>query len=106
MDIQSAFNSGLQGFQRASAGVTEATVNINRDTVNEQRIRNAERSADTDTAAQSAQATVQASQAVTQTPDRLQSLVQLNTETLNAEANVRSIRTADEMLGTLIDVKV
>lgn len=100
MDIQSAFSSGLQGFQRASAGVTEATVNINRETVNEQRVRNAERSADADSAAQAAQ------QAGSSTPDRIQSLVQLNTEALNAEANVRSIRTADEMLGTLIDVKV
>ncbi len=102
MDIQSALSSGLQGFQRASAGVTEATVNINRETVNEQRVRNAERSADADTAAQAAQA----QQASSQPPDRLQSLVQLNTEALNAEANVRSIRTADEMLGTLIDVTV
>lgn len=106
MDIQSAFNSGLQGFQRASAGVTEATVNINRESVNEQRVRNAERSADADAAAQAAQASTQANQAANQTPDRLQSLVQLNTEALNAEANVRSIRSADEMLGTLIDVKV
>jgi hypothetical protein len=102
MDIQSAFSSGLQGFQRASAGVTEATVNINRDTVNEQRMRNAERTAEVDAATQAAQA----QQPGSQVPDRLQSLVQLNTEALNAEANVRSIRTADEMLGTLIDVTV
>ena len=31
MEIQSAFASGLQGLQRASNGITEASVNINRD---------------------------------------------------------------------------
>ena len=100
MDIQSALSSGLQGFQRASNGVTEATVNINRETANEQRIRNAEQTADADAAQRANQAQSR------QTPDVTQSLVQLNTEALNAEANVRSIQTADEVLGTLIDVKV
>jgi hypothetical protein len=32
MDIQSALYSGVQGFQRASAGVTDATLEINRQT--------------------------------------------------------------------------
>lgn len=100
MDIQSAFSSGLQGFQRASNGVTEATVNINREAANEQRVRNAEQTADSDAAQQNVEAQRR------QTPDMTQSLVQLNTESINAEANVRSIRTADEMLGTLIDVTV
>jgi hypothetical protein len=98
MELQSAYTSGLQGLQRASNGITEATVNINREAVNQQRALNAQ---------QSNAATQQAQQMepVTPQPKSLeQSLVQLTTESLYADANVRSIKTADEMLGTLIDV--
>ncbi len=100
MEIKSAFSAGLQGLQRASSGMTEATVNINRDAVNQQRVRNAQ-----DTAATNA-ATTTRNDLAAQTPNPTQSLVQLNTEARSAEANIRTIRTADEMLGTLIDVSV
>ncbi len=97
MELQSAYNSGLQGLQRASNGITEATVNINREAINQQRALNAQ---------QSNAATQQPEpvQPQPKTPALEQSLVQLTTESLYAEANVRSIKTADEMLGTLIDV--
>ena len=105
MEIQSAFSSGLQGLQRASTGVTEATVNINRDALNQQRVRNAQDSAQ-DTASRNDQANKQQAPNVTATPSVTDSLVQLKTESVSAAANVRAIRTADEMLGTLIDVSV
>ncbi|WP_348728052.1 excinuclease ATPase subunit [Rheinheimera texasensis] len=97
MELQSAYNSGLQGFQRASNGITEATVNINREAINQQRALNAQQS---NAAAQQPEPV----QPEPKTPALEQSLVQLTTESLYAEANVRSIKTADEMLGTLIDV--
>jgi hypothetical protein len=108
MEIQSAFSAGVQGLQRASSGITEATVNINRDAVNQQRVRNAQDSAADSAANNSRNDLANRAQTSTTptTPSLTDSLVQLNTEAVNAAANTRSIRTADEMLGTLIDVSV
>lgn len=97
MELQSAFTSGLQGLQRASNGISEASVNINREAVNQQRALNAQQS---NAIAQQPEP----APAQPKTPALEQSLVQLTTESLYAEANVRSIKTADEVLGTLIDV--
>lgn len=108
MEIQSAFASGMQGLQRASTGITEATVNINRDAVNQQRVRNAQDSA-ADAEANNVRnqaARQSANPDANQVPNTTQSLVQLSMEAVNAAANVRAIRSADEMLGTLIDVTV
>lgn len=100
MDIQSALYSGVQGFQRASAGVTDATLDINRQSQNRQN--------------ETAQAIEQTSE--TQRQPGLQnaeqpvsltnSLVQLGQEERNAQANAKSIQTADEVLGTVIDIRV
>ena len=98
MDIQSAFTSGLQGYQRASAGVTDATRDINRQTT-------ANRQLETEQAqAQSAQQPrpVQSTEPAPLTD----SLVRLTSEERNAQANVRSIQTADDVLGTVIDIRV
>ncbi|WP_306519300.1 excinuclease ATPase subunit [Rheinheimera sp.] len=102
MDIQSAFASGTQGLQSASYGITEATVNINRETTNQQRLLNARE----DVAVQQASADRVTLSSESQVPSLTQSLVQLNTEQINAEANVRSIQTADEVLGSVIDIRV
>tara|TARA_R110002126_G_scaffold43555_19_gene124931 strand:+ start:5249 stop:5554 length:306 start_codon:yes stop_codon:yes gene_type:complete len=101
MEIQSAFNAGLQGFQRASNGITEATTNINRQTsANREQVAAAEEDV------RQAQAPEQTRPSQAQAPSVEQSLVQLNSESRNAEANVRSIQAADEALGTIIDVRV
>lgn len=97
MELQSAYSSGLQGLQRASNGITEASANINREAINQQRALNAQQS---NAAAQQPEPV----QPEPKTPALEQSLVQLATESTYAEANVRSIKTADEVLGTLIDV--
>ncbi|HSG50934.1 MAG TPA: excinuclease ATPase subunit [Rheinheimera sp.] len=101
MDIQSALYSGVQGFQRASAGVTEATVNINRQA--EANRQNETEQAVAQTAATERQASLQTSE---QPPSLSSSLVQLGQEERNAQANAKSIQTADEVLGTVIDIRV
>jgi hypothetical protein len=101
MDIQSALYSGMQGFQRASAGVTDATIDINRQT-------RANRLNETEQAITPAAAAEQPRQIQTaEQPGSLtSSLVQLGQEERNAQANVKSIQTADEVLGTVIDIRV
>ncbi|GGW68749.1 hypothetical protein [Alishewanella tabrizica] len=99
MQIQSAFAAGMQGLQRASAGITEEAVNINRQT---QQNRSIEQTA-------AAQATAEPAAAATTSPapvDINQSLLRLEQQQLQGQANVRSLRTADEMLGSIIDVRV
>lgn len=102
MDIQSAFYSGLQGFSRASAGVTEATVNINRQTQLNRQNETEQAVAETDATAQPSRLQASAEQPVSLT----NSLVQLGQEERLAQANVKSIQTADEVLGTVIDIRV
>jgi hypothetical protein len=101
MDIQSALSSGVQGFQRASAGVTDATIEINRQTrANQQN--------ETEQAVSQASASEQqrSLQNTERSPSQTNSLVQLGQEERNAQANARSIQTADEVLGTVIDIRV
>lgn len=97
MQIQSAFTAGMQGLQRASAGITEETININRQT-QQNRIQEQE---------VATQATAETTATPTQQPQDInQSLVRLELQQLQGQANVRSLRTADEMLGSIIDVRV
>jgi len=97
MQIQSAFTAGMQGLQRASAGITEETININRQT-QQNRIQEQELAAQT---------TADTTTTPTQQPQDInQSLVRLEQQQLQGQANVRSLRTADEMLGSIIDVRV
>lgn len=118
MNIQSATYSGLQGLQRASAGVTEATLDINRQTQASAQVR--QDTAQQETARQNTvqqneaqQATSAADNTVpnravqtTEAPALTDSLLRLNSEERNAQANVRSIQTADQMLGSVIDIRV
>ena len=118
MNIQSATYSGLQGLQRASAGVTEATLDINRQTQASAQAR--QETAQQETARQNTVQQNEAQQAtsaadnttqnravqVTEQPALTDSLVRLNSEERNAQANVRSIQTADQVLGSVIDIRV
>lgn len=104
MQIQSAFGAGLQGLQRASNGISEETLNINRQTT-----LNRQQQQQQVDAAQDQQAQVDATarpQQAAPTTDVTQSLVRLEQQELSAQANVRSLRTADEMLGSIIDIRV
>ncbi len=102
MEIQSAFASGLQGFQQASRGVTEATANINNRAAEERNLEQERQAQDVNQGQQPQQAQAQ----TPQSPTIESQLVRLTTESNIAEANVRSIETADEVLGSLIDVTV
>ncbi|MDP5136830.1 hypothetical protein [Rheinheimera baltica] len=101
MDIQSALYSGVQGFQRASAGVTDATIDINRQTRAAQQNETEQAIRETDAPQAS-----RPLQYAAQPEPVINSLVQLGQEERNAQANTRSIQTADEVLGTVIDIRV
>ncbi|EIW88319.1 hypothetical protein AGRI_11732 [Alishewanella agri BL06] len=104
MQIQSAFGAGLQGLQRASNGISEETLNINRQTTLNRQQQQQQVDAAQDQQAQ-VDATARPQQAAPAT-DVTQSLVRLEQQELSAQANVRSLRTADEMLGSIIDIRV
>ena len=92
MEIGSALTNGLNGFQSASNQISQETANINRQTL-----------------AQEQQPEVQQAQSVQQTQQARSletSVVNLNNELNNAQANARSIETADEVLGSIIDIRV
>lgn len=99
MQIQSAFTAGMQGLQRASAGITEETININRQT-QQNRIQGQE------VATQVTADTTTTPTPTQQPQDINQALVRLEQQQLQGQANIRSLRTADEMLGSIIDVRV
>ncbi len=100
MEIGSTFSSGLQGYQRASNQISEETANINRQTLaQEQQPQQAE--------AQPTQPQQQALAASNGNGNSVESsIVNLNAELNNAQANVRSVETADQVLGSIIDIRV
>lgn len=100
--IPSAFQSGLSGYQKAEQGVADAALQINRLNTEQQRV---------------AEAQVKQAQEVQPEPQADESQQQprpsLETEAVNlivneklAMANAKVIKTADDMVGTLIDIKV
>lgn len=95
MNIQSPFANGIQGFQRAADSVTEASLNISGANVN--ALSN---ESSTPSAVNPDQFVDASKKTVTD------SLIQLKEAELHAGANVKSIQTADDMLGTLIDIRV
>ena len=91
--VSSAIQSGLSGILSAEQGVEEASVNIGR--LNIQAEQN------------------QISEDIESDSERAQRPVSLEAEAVNlvvsehlARANVQVIKTADDMLGSLIDTKV
>ena len=95
MNVNSAFNAGVQGLNSASQGVEKASLDISRATTESQQVESQTLKAAPPEAA-TGQAPVRVDEAV----------VNLRVEQFNAQANTRTIQTADEVLGTLIDVRV
>jgi len=90
MEIQSAFNSGVQGLQRANEEANQAAANI---------------VAGTTTPIQ--ETTLETSNVDKESiPDLNQSIVDLKVAEFQAKASAQVIQSADESLGTLIDVTV
>ena len=89
MEIQSAFNSGVQGLQRSTEAADQAAADIV-----------AETSSSNEGYAAS-QEPVSNEQKV---PDLNQSIVNLKVAEHQAKASTEVIKTADDSLGTLLDV--
>lgn len=89
MEIQPAFNSGVQGLQRATEAADQAAADIAAQT-------GAVREADL-----VSQAPVSTEQKV---PDLNQSIVDLKVAEHQAKASTEVIKSADDSLGTLLDV--
>ena len=94
MEIQSAFNSGVQGFQKATETANQAAADIVANTT----------VAET-TVAQEADAVSKAPVSnERQIPELNQSIVDLKVAEYQAKASAEVIKTADDNLGTLLDV--
>lgn len=94
MEIQSAFNSGIQGFQKATDAASQAAANIV-----------AETSASRDESIINQTAVSQAATNNEQKiPDLNQAIVDLKVAEFQAKSSAQVIKTADEVLGTLLDV--
>jgi len=89
MEIQSAFNSGVQGLQRSTEAADQAAADIAAET----------------SAAQEADAVSEAPvRSEQKVPDLNQSIVDLKVAEHQAKASTEVIQTADDSLGTLPDV--
>ncbi|WP_448212577.1 hypothetical protein [Colwellia sp. MEBiC06753] len=90
MEIQSAFNAGVQGYQNATQQASEAASNIVDATVATQE----DSAVSTNNSAASNQSI----------PNLNEEIVNLKVAEYQAKASAEVIKTADETLGTLLDV--
>ena len=100
MEIQSAFNSGVQGFQNAIDEGNQAAENIAANTVARDEEANLETSGagiSSTGASRNDEKTI---------PDLNQSIVDLKVAEFQAKAATQVIKSADESLGTLLDVTI
>jgi len=96
MEIQSAFNAGVQGFQTATEEANRAASDIARSSAASAEI--SVQPLETNTLTQTAS---------TNEPNGLtESIVNLRVAEVQAQASAEVIQSADENLGTLIDVRV
>jgi hypothetical protein len=102
MPIGDVLNNGIDGYNRASQGIERATAEINRAAASEQDESQLAQQRQLQGASPNEAVTAPVSQ-----PAKIdEALVNLKVEEFNAKANTQSIRTADEVLGTLIDISV
>lgn len=94
MEIQSALSSGIQGFQRAEDRANSAAEDI------------AAQVAESRAAQEQLQSKTVTPLASPEPNNLTQSLVELKVAEVQAGASAEVIKTADENLGTLIDVRV
>lgn len=95
MDVQSAFNSGVQGFQKATESASQAASDIAHSTH-----YHAEETQTDDTLASETRSSSDS------LPNLNQSIVDLKVAEHQAKASANVIKTADETLGTLLDVSI
>lgn len=93
MEIQSAFNSGIQGFQKATEQANQAAEDI--------AVETSVRRDDNTLNQTQSQTQINNEQKI---PDLNQSIVDLKVAEFQAKSSAQVIKTADEVLGTLVDV--
>ena len=98
MEIQSAFNTGVQGFQNARESAEQAAADIVASTSLSNTDRQNTSGAETNTEVTNQVATN------TEVPDLNQSIVDLKVAEFQAKASAEVIKSADDSLGTLLDV--
>ena len=96
-NVNSAFTAGIQGLNTSSQSMSESTSNIARAQIESS---NDQLSTQASAASSNALATEQAPVNLTN------ELINLRVQQFNAQSSIRTIQTADEVLGTLIDVRV
>lgn len=101
MEIQSAFNSGLQGFQNATERANEAASIIVSETIASDTVYSAE---DFSQGQQVNDGVVDQNTQSGELSDLNQEIVELKVAEFQAKASAEVIQTADDILGTLIDV--
>ena len=82
MQINSALNAGLQGFQDAQSRVNQAAQDIASQSVKDSTVDSID------------------------TKDLTSSLVDLKVAEIDAKANAKVVQTASDVLGTLLDIEV
>lgn len=98
MEIPSALNSGVQGFQNAKATADQAAADIVANTtLNSEEQANATNSEEVNTEVNTATSS-------SQLPDLNQAIVNLKVAEFQAKASTEVIKSADDSLGTLLDV--
>lgn len=97
--IPSAIQSGLNGIQKAEQGAAESAVQISRLNTEQDRVARADNQA-------AQEANVREQQQQRPDPSLETEAVNLIVNEYLAKANTKVIKTADEMIGTLIDTKV
>jgi hypothetical protein len=95
MEIQSAFNAGVQGFQKATEGANQAASDIARSTL-----------ANNEASEPEANSAATQTSAVNEPNGLTESIVNLRVAEVQAQSSAEVIQSADENLGTLIDVRV
>ncbi len=100
MEISNVLSAGMQGMQRSSQQVTEASAELADPQQTNQRWQQS--AADVASGSEIASETLNSVPANTATD----ALVSLKQGQQSFEANTKSVQTADEMLGTMIDTKV
>jgi hypothetical protein len=98
MEIPSAFNSGVQGFQNAKATADQAASDIVENTT-----ATAEQQ-DTLSSSGEVNTEVNTTTSNSQLPDLNQAIVNLKVAEFQAKASTEVIKSADDSLGTLLDV--
>lgn len=98
MEIASAFNSGLQGFQNAQATADQTAADIVASTT----VSSTQENSTTNTGEVNTEVNITNSAA--ELPDLNKAIVNLKVAEYQAKASAQVIKSADETLGTLLDI--